>query len=175
MAVKSAGRNFRVLVGVNGKLTPIPGERSTAGRLTNDEADTTTKNDSPWSARSPFGVRSTAIALSGVVFDQADNALFSALMTAAINGIPMEAKITSETGDWIQSRYLVTSMSRAGEYNGAEMFDISLSRYAEIETPPPTPPVEIGLAYAMDRFSDGIDGDLLRPSLYRQFNSWSAS
>jgi predicted secreted protein len=176
MTTTYAGKDFRVMVTLAGVDYPIPGEQSSVGSVSSEYVNVSNKDNLPWQSGLPVGVLNSSIKVRGVVFDQVNKVVHNALMSSAFNNDVLGVKIDSGAGSWIPARYQVTSIQRSGEYNGADMFDISLSRYGDVEVPePPTPPVEIGLAYAMDRFSDGIDGELVRPSLYKQFNSWSAS
>jgi predicted secreted protein len=127
--MESSGRDFKVQVLIAGTWYDVPGERSSGATINNEQVDTTEKGVVPWRELSAFGIRSGEIVCSGVVRDNPDPvSVFGFLMLAAMNGGLVEVRVITEPRDVIaQGFYLLTTLERNGEYNGAEMFSLSFS------------------------------------------------
>lgn len=160
--MKYSGKDLRVSIKVAGEYVQLPGERSSAGAFTNEQVDTTTKDDAPWRALTAVGTRFTEITASGVMRDGVDKATWNALMVAIFNGTQLEVRLDSAFGLVAEGLAMVPSLERAGEYNGAETYTVSFSSSGVVSTyTPPVPPqtcVNPAVAYADTQLAYHVKG-----------------
>jgi TP901-1 family phage major tail protein len=104
--------------------TAIAGLRTTALSINNNPVDVTNKGSSGYrELLADGGVQSFAMSGDGVYLEQsADNTLF----LAALNRTTLNARISSGAGDKFIGTFVVTSYQRTGNFDGAEMFSVSL-------------------------------------------------
>ena len=122
------GADFRVEVMFGGDWTPVPGERTSTGRISNETVDSTVKGDyNQYRTLTPCGLRTTEISVSGVLRDDLSRTFFNFLMNRSFDGQIIEARI-DDSGDIIcDSKYIVASLERSGEFNTAEVYNITLA------------------------------------------------
>ncbi len=128
--IVSAGKDFRVIVRIDGVEYPIHGERTSTGSVTSEFVDVTNKGNVAWRHGLPVGVRNTTIKVSGITFDiGGDKALLTALRIAAFNGQSLFFSIQTGNGDtWIPAMYRIVSMEVSGNHNGVDEWSMALSR-----------------------------------------------
>ena len=102
----------------------IASMRSTSFSVNNEEVDVTDKSSVPWKQLLQCGVRSMALSASGIFSNDVSH---DDLMSDVTAGNIVQFKIISGRGDYFVGQFLVTSLERSGEYNGAEQFSLSLS------------------------------------------------
>jgi predicted secreted protein len=125
--VKFKGSDFRVRIKLDNTWDFIPGERSTSAKVNNEQVDTTDKDGVPWRGLSACGIRSGEITVSGIVRDDSTKRIFNSLMSSVMTGTLVELKIPTEPYEMMQGLFLVTSLERTGEYNGAEVYSASFA------------------------------------------------
>lgn len=137
MTTKYCGKDLliqRFRQSTNAYVT-IASMRSTGVSINNEEVDVTDKGSAQWKQLLQCGVRSMALTAAGMFTDSSTH---DELMTDATNGAIHDFKIISGRGDTFVGPFLVASLERTGEYNGAEQFSLSLSSAGAIEyTPAP--------------------------------------
>lgn len=151
--MKYAGRDLRVSFKVAGEYKLLPGERASAGTYGNEQVDTTTKDDRPWRALTAVGTRFSDITASGVVRDDLDRSVWNALMAAVFNGTELEVMLESANGLVAAGLYMTPSLSRTGEHNGAEVFDVSFNSSGEVIRVLPLPPAPIITSALLQAFN----------------------
>lgn len=130
------GRNFLLQLG-NGtspeSYTTIGGMRVTDITLNGNPVDITNKSSGGWQEMLPgAGVRSVDITAQGI-FDASQAGNHAVLEAAALNGGDLVAlRILSETGDYFVGFWSVATYKRAGNYNDAETFDMTLRSHGVI-------------------------------------------
>lgn len=128
-----AGFDLIVEVLIGGTWYSVPGQRSTGGKINNEQVDVTEKGSVPWRSLAPCGVRINELTASGVTCDDLGTSLFNYMMGRAFDGAPFQARIRSNGSDvWALAMFIMVTMERSGEYNGAELYTISMSRSSEI-------------------------------------------
>jgi predicted secreted protein len=128
---KLAGKDLLVQVQIAGEWFSIPGERSGAGTITNEQVDTTTKTDtesSLYRVLSPFGIRSSELTSSGVTADNLDKDILNFLHARAVDGQFFPARLLSSSVVVISDMFQLMTLERNGEHNGAEQYSITLVR-----------------------------------------------
>ena len=125
------GRDFRLEVETSFEVwEPVPGEKSSSGKITNEQVDTTSKSDvasTAYRTLSACGTRSGELTASGVTADDSGKSLFNFLMARAMDGAAFNARSRSGSGVWYTTAVIVASMERTGEYNGAELYSLTLA------------------------------------------------
>jgi predicted secreted protein len=112
-----------------GYLT-IAGMRSTDVKINNEQVDVTDKGDTPWRQLLAVGIRSMELSASGI-FSNA--VVLNDIMADALNGSIVTFRVISGRGDSFDGDFLVVSVDRSGEYNGAEQYSLSLSSAGAVE------------------------------------------
>ncbi len=113
----------------------IAGMRSTSLSINNEQVDVTDKGDAPWRELLKCGIRSMELSASGMF---SDAAVIKSLMADVVAGEIKVFKIISGAGDIFEGSFLVASLERSGEYNGAEQYTLSLASAGTIAyTPAP--------------------------------------
>jgi TP901-1 family phage major tail protein len=102
----------------------IAGMRSTSVKINNEQVDVTDKGDVPWRQLLQCGIRSMELSASGIFSDAAALASIMADVTA---GNIVQFQIISGRGDKFVGLFLVASVERNGEYNGAEQYSLTLA------------------------------------------------
>lgn len=129
--MKYSGKDFLLQILDGSTWLSSLSDRSTSISINNEQVDTTSKDALPWRELNAFGVRSADISCSGL---WADRRVGSVIMAAAFDQSVVSARVISgPTGDVIvEGAYLIGSVERTGEYNGAEQYSISM---ASAQTP----------------------------------------
>lgn len=124
--MKYAGRDFLLQILDGSTWLSSLSDRSTSISIGNEQVDTTSKDATPWRELSAFGVRSADISCSGL---WTDRRVASVILSAAFDQSLVSARVISgPSGDVIvEGTYLIGSVERTGEYNGAEQYSISMS------------------------------------------------
>ena len=121
------GRLFIVKVGGGGSpetFTQVSGQRSTAMTLANEMVDISNKDTGAWrKLGGDMGIRSMSITLSGVFQDAVNE---ETLRGYAAAGTIDTYQLIEDTGDKWQGDFQVSSFARSGEYNGAQLYDVTL-------------------------------------------------
>lgn len=106
-------------------FTTIGGLRSNTITINNEEVDITNKDSAGWKELlENAGVKSVSMSASGVFKDDAQIDLVNTRMIAGTIG---NFQLVLSNGDYYQGAFQINSFERTGEYNGAEMFSISLT------------------------------------------------
>lgn len=117
-------------------------DRSTSFTISNEQVDTTNKAGGTvdqWRRLSAYGVRTGDIACAGVLTNAR---ILGILIAASIAGATVQVQIIHDsTADIVIQPIdcLITSLERTGEYNGAEMYNLSLSNADGLAVLPPPP------------------------------------
>jgi predicted secreted protein len=147
----NAGSNLRLQITRDDGVTweNIPGEKVSGYTIGNEQVDTTEKTTQAANGMREMvacGVRTNSITASGVVKDGLTKDLFTYLCNAAWAQTIQRFRVMS--GPYIvvaAGSFLITSFGRSGEYNGAELWNISLESAGVVtqeEAPPmPLPPL----------------------------------
>lgn len=113
----------------------IAGMRSTSVKINNEQVDVTDKGDVPWRQLLQCGIRSMELSASGIFSDAVALADIMADVTA---GNIVQFQIISGRGDKFVGLFLVASVERNGEYNGAEQYSLTLASAGAVTyTPAP--------------------------------------
>lgn len=122
------GRNFLLKISDGTSPTTfvaVTGLRATAIALNGGAVDISNKGSGGWREMLPgAGVKSITISADGV-FDSA-SAQFRALQNALLNDALVQAQIISGAGDSFVGTWSVSSLSRTGNHDAAEMYSITL-------------------------------------------------
>jgi len=125
---KRAGSLFWCEIQVASTWVMVPGQRTTAGKINNEQVDVTEKGAVPWRGLAACGIRSAEISIAGVVADTIDRSLWNAIVASAIAGNILQARLVSNGLDVIvEGNYLVQAMEENGEFNGAMLYTITLA------------------------------------------------
>jgi predicted secreted protein len=147
----NAGSNLRLQITRDDGVTweNIPGEKVSGYTIGNEQVDTTEKTTQAANGMREMvacGVRTNSITASGVVKDDLTKDLFTFLCNAAWAQTIQRFRVMS--GPYIvvaAGSFLITSFGRSGEYNGAELWNLSLESAGVVtqeEAPPmPLPPL----------------------------------
>jgi predicted secreted protein len=127
---KTNGSQMQVQIFIDGTWLTLGETKSDGITLTNEQVDTSNKSEAPWKQLSACGVRSVAFNCSGVISGLTTGAL-QALHFGAVMGTTVHARLQSGDGagglrQQYEGDYLVVTFGRSGEYNQAEMFNLSL-------------------------------------------------
>lgn len=132
------GRLFRVQILQGSSWVSIPGERASSCAISREQADSTDKDAvNKWRGLSPCGIGICELTVKGFPRDDDTAGIFSILMGLAINGGGETFRVVSNLSEVvIEGEFKATSLSRAGEHNGAETFDVTLHNISIGEEPP---------------------------------------
>lgn len=131
------GREFLLEIDLTGVsptvYTSVAGLRLTDVTINGGPVDITNKGSNGWQEMLPgAGVRSANLTGSGI-FDSNTAAPMHKLMTSALNGGSLiDACIVSGAGDKLFGTWAVESFKRAGNYNDAETFEVSLKSHGPV-------------------------------------------
>lgn len=135
---KYCGKDFVVALGDDGGpevFTVIAAMKSTSLSINKEQVDVTTKTDVPWRQLINCGISSMSISLSGVFTDDTTH---DDLQLIVLSGEIRNYLLTSGRGDQFEGPFQISSMERAGEYNGEETYSLSFeSAAAIVHTPAP--------------------------------------
>ena len=102
----------------------IAGMKSTGLKINNEAVDVTDKGDVPWRQLLQCGIRSMELTAAGIF---SDNVSLADIMGDVTSGAIVQFQIISGRGDKFVGMFLVQSCDRSGEYNGAELYSLTLS------------------------------------------------
>lgn len=123
------GRNIKIKIGNGGTpstFTSFAGLRTRTISLNNELVDITSDDTAPWrEALSGAGLKTMSISGAGVFKDDAAVNLIEDLVMAAASN-QQEFQILFENGDTITGTFHVTTFEYSGDYNGAQMYSITL-------------------------------------------------
>lgn len=131
------GRQFLLEIDLTGVsptvYTAVAGMRLTDVTINGGPVDITNKGSGGWQEMLPAaGVRSANISGSGI-FDANTAAPMQKLLQSALSGGTfIDACIVSGAGDKIFGTYAVDTFKRAGNYNEAETFEITLKSHGPV-------------------------------------------
>lgn len=98
--------------------------RSTSLSINNEQVDVTEKGSVPWRQLLAVGIRSMELSAAGIFTDDyTHNEMMADVTAGTIAGF----KVISGRGDTFVGNFLVGSVERSGEYNGAEQYTMALS------------------------------------------------
>ena len=147
----NAGSNLRLQITRDDGVTweNIPGEKVSGYTIGNEQVDTTEKTTQAANGMREMvacGVRTNSITASGVVKDDLTKDLFTFLCNAAWVQTIQRFRVMSGPYTVVAAgSFLITSFGRSGEYNGAELWNLSLESAGVVtqeEAPPmPLPPL----------------------------------
>ncbi len=131
-----AGRNFLLKLG-NGTspetYTTVTGFRATDITINGSPVDITNKSSGGWQELLPgAGVRSCDITGSGVYDANSAVALATVVDAALAGGEILPFQVVSQAGDYFVGYWAVAIFKRAGQYNEAETFNITLKSHGVI-------------------------------------------
>lgn len=106
------------------QYTTVAAMRTSSLTLNNEQVDVTTKDDTPWRQLIDCGIKSMSLSAAGVFTDAAIIDTILADLTTAGGSID-QYRIISGAGDIFAGQFLVASLERSGEYNGAEQYTLS--------------------------------------------------
>lgn len=121
-----AGKDFIVEVDSDGAGTYVQVARMRSNGLTvnAEEIDITSMDDDQFKTLlSGAGIRSATLSMSGVLSDEAP---IDVIRTALLDQILTRFRLTEINGQWL-SYFKITSFEKTGEYNGAQLYSMSLS------------------------------------------------
>ena len=125
---KRAGSLFWCEIQVASTWVMVPGQRTTAGKINNEQVDVTEKGAVPWRGLAACGIRSAEISMAGVPSDKVDTSLWNTMLTSVMAGSIIQARLVSNGLDVIvEGAYLVQAMEENGEFNGAMLYTITLA------------------------------------------------
>ncbi|HEY0446184.1 MAG TPA: phage major tail protein, TP901-1 family [Allosphingosinicella sp.] len=121
------GSAFLLKVG-NGASPPVfatvAGMRTTQMSINGEAVNVTSKDSGGWrELLSGAGVRSVSVAASGIFTGSAAEARVKA---NALTGLVDDYELSFESGERMRSRFLVTRLDYAGDYNGERNYSMSL-------------------------------------------------
>ena len=102
----------------------VAGMRSTSMSINNEQVDVTEKGSVPWRQLLAVGIRSMELSASDIFSDAYS---MDEMQNDSMNGTIATFKIISGRGDSFLGSFLVGTMERNGEYNGAEQYSLSLA------------------------------------------------
>jgi predicted secreted protein len=156
----------------------VPGERVSAVAVSNEQVDTGEKTTQAANGQRELincGVRSAELTASGIVKDGSTKTLFNFLCTASALGSIIPARkrtVLPSLGIEVsyQGNYLVQSFGRSGEYNGAELWTLSLSSASTpvAQTfpipvdPPATPSGNLSFIVSTRKYLENYAGPCMR-------------
>lgn len=156
--MKYSGADMRVWVLVGGSYIKLPGERACTGTIAAEQVDATTKDGAPWRGLVPVGVQSAEVSASGCVRDDATRDAWNLLFNAAFSGDSVTVKLTSAAGTILEGVAMIPTISRSGEVNGADLYDLSLSLSGAPSLPPAPATVPDGDLYRVGEWASGQSG-----------------
>lgn len=131
-----AGRNFLLQLGNQTSpetYTTITGFRMTDMTINGAPVDITNKSSGGWQELlAGAGVRSCDITGSGIYDANAAVALATIAQGALEGGEILAMRLISQAGDYFEGYWAVATFKRAGQYNEAETFDITLKSHGVI-------------------------------------------
>ena len=102
----------------------VGGVRTKTLTVGNEQVDITSDDTAPWRGLlADAGLRTVTIAGDGV---NKDDAQLNAVRALALNGNLEDFRMQFPSGDTIEGQFQVASYEESGEYNGANLFSISL-------------------------------------------------
>ncbi len=131
------GRKFLLEIDMTGAsptvYTAVAGMRLTDVTINGGPVDITNKGSNGWQEMLPAaGVRSANITGSGIMDTGTAAPMQKLLQSALQGGTFIDAVIISGQGDKIYGTFAVDSFKRAGNYNDAETFDITLKSHGPV-------------------------------------------
>lgn len=156
--MRYSGADMRVWVLVAGEYVKLPGERACTGTIAVEPVDTTVKDGDQWRMLTPVGVQSAEVSASGCVRDDTTKDAWNALFQAAFDGDSVIMKLTSAAGTILEGIAMIPTISRSGEVNGADLYDLSLSLSGAPSLPPAPVVVPDGDLYRVGEWASGQSG-----------------
>ena len=130
--MKFRGADFLLQVLADDNVTWLTtlSDRSTSIAIGNEFVDTTSKsNTNGWrESATPVGIRTAETHCSGVVVDATSGPALSKLLARSLDGAAFRIRVIHDTTQEtiLEGLCICTGLERAGEYNGAEMYNVTL-------------------------------------------------
>jgi TP901-1 family phage major tail protein len=129
-----SGRNFLLKISDGTSPTTyvtVGGMKTNSLKLNNTAVDITNDSSNGWREYLPSGgIRSADISGSGIM--DTGTAQFAAIQAAVFNQGLIEAEIVSGKGDKFFGTWAVLTFERAGTFNDAETFTITLNSHGPV-------------------------------------------
>lgn len=131
-----SGRNFLLKI-ADPSVSPtvyttVGGMRTNSLKINNTAVDITNMSSNGWKEYLPSGgIRDMAISGSGIM--DTGSSQFGLINAAVMSQLFVEAEITTGFGDSYRGTWAVLTFERAGTYNDAETFTITLNSHGPID------------------------------------------
>jgi predicted secreted protein len=170
--VARAGKTF-VAEYLDGEVwTVIPGQRGTVGAVAHEYPDVTEKGDD-WSVNEFVGSSRATITVNGVVRQDDGETIFKTMMAKATLGELVGVRLVSTTGTWFGMLAKITTVSREGNYNDAEMYGLTFESAGALTEPAPPVPVGDPVAWLIEEWGAGIGLVNIRLNPVKIVPAWS--
>lgn len=149
--MKFPGKDFRVSVKVAGTYQLLEGETSSSGSYGREFVETTDKAVMPWrEGLQGCGLGTQSVKVAGFVRKDIGLAAFQTLQNAAMMGDHVDVKLSNASYTYMEFRGRVVSLTRNGDKNNAEQYDISIEYAGGAAAPPPVGPPVPGYVVWLD-------------------------
>lgn len=122
---KSAGRSYLLKVDISGTYTTVGGLKNTSISIGNELVDVTSKDSAGVrELLAAAGTQTFSVSGSGTLDD--DDTGYAAVHTSALNQTAINYKIIDSEGNYYLGSFLVASIEKTGEFNGAVQYSVTL-------------------------------------------------
>lgn len=128
---KSAGRSYLLKVDVSGTYTTVGGLKNTSISIGNELVDVTNKDSAGVrELLAAAGTQTFSISGAGTLDD--DDTGYATVHTSALNQTALNYKLIDSEGNYYLGSFLVASVEKTGEFNGAVQYSISLENSGSV-------------------------------------------
>lgn len=129
-----SGRDFRLMVEVNGQYRLLDGEVSLSGAVSCEYVENSIKKEDWATTTQSLGVRSVAIKASGVVRTGPEVSVFKHVRACSILGDSVKFRIKSGVDTFLEGEALVQQLEKDNGYADAQRYSLALESISIVES-----------------------------------------